>query len=42
VAQIGLHTSVRGTHGVPETVGLITSYSRQPLPIEEFLKAKRR
>jgi hypothetical protein len=33
---------VRGTHGVPETVGLITSNSLPQLPIEEFLKAKRR
>jgi hypothetical protein len=41
-AQIGLHTSVRGKHSAPETVGLITSYSREQLPIEQFLKAKRR
>jgi hypothetical protein len=41
-AQIGLHTSVRGKHSTPETVGLITSYARAQLPIEQFLKAKRR
>jgi len=33
---------VRGKNGKPETVGLITSYAREQLPIKQFLKAKRR
>ena len=41
-AQIALHTSVRGKNGTPETVGLITSFSREQLPIKQFLQAKRR
>lgn len=33
---------MRGKKGTPETVGLITSFAREQLPIKPFLKAKRR